>query len=805
MLNFPSFFNAQVGYEIEQSLRFDGSSHLNFTPSSTASTRRQMTFSFWSKHDGTYNIDGVFTSGTSSYYDSVVFDGDTCATAIANSGATGLGAVLYPAARLRDPSAWLHYVMVLDTPNATAGDRLRIYINGERVTAFASSPVAADPDPGQNYDTKYWNTTATHRLGSAAFSGSPDRFFSGYLAEVHCVFGSALDPTDFGEFDNNGVWRPIAYTGSHGTNGFYLTFDPSATNGIGHDHSGNGNNWTASGFTTSGTGTDVMSDTPTTNWCTLNPLDSIGVTSNGNLQSTVVGTSPRGSAGTLAVSSGKWYLEVTMGSTTNNRLIVGIVDAGFDTLSSSSIPTDSTNSVFYFSLNGRTYIDGADATYGATFTTNDVIGIALNIDDDEITFYKNGTSQGTITSKTFSGYYKFSAFLGTSSGSGSFTVNFGQRAFEYTQPTGFNSWSTANLPAPTVKKGSSYFDTVTYSGATSGTAGAGTTQAVTGLGFSPDLVWIKNRSNGNSHGLFDQVRGAVNALRSDLTNAEATTNSSGALSAFNSNGFTLANGSSGSDQAILTHQSGYTYVAWAWDAGGAGSSNTDGTITSTVSANPTAGFSIGTYTADGSNANRTVGHGLGVAPEFIIVKNRDTTGRHWLIWHKGFNDNDKALLFTDAAVADNRFGPSAPTSTVFGLYGGQGNYNSDDHVFYAFAGVEGYSKIGSFVGTGSADGPFVFCGFRPAYVWLKGSTFASNWNTYDSARSEYNAADDLLRLNSAAAEVSDYSPAAIDLLSNGFKIRTSSGDWNSSGQTFVFCAFAEHPFGGSGISPATAR
>jgi hypothetical protein len=254
MLNFPSFFNAQVNYEIEQSLRFDGSSHLNFTPSSTASTRRQMTFSFWSKHDGTYNIDGVFTSGTASFYDSIVFDGDTCATAIANSGATGLGAVLYPAARLRDPSAWLHYVMVLDTPNATAGDRLRIYINGERVTAFASSPVAADPDPGQNYDTKYWNTTATHRLGSAAFSGSPDRFFSGYLAEVHCVFGSALDPTDFGEFDNNGVWRPIAYTGSYGTNGFYLKFDPSATNGIGHDHSGNGNNFTASGFTTSGTG-----------------------------------------------------------------------------------------------------------------------------------------------------------------------------------------------------------------------------------------------------------------------------------------------------------------------------------------------------------------------------------------------------------------------------------------------------------------------------------------------------------------------------------------------------------------------
>ena len=138
------------GYQINQSLRFDGSSHLNFTPSSTASTRRQMTFSFWSKHDGTYNIDNVFTSGTGGYYDTIVFDGDTCASAIANSGATFLGAVLYPAARLRDPSAWLHYVMVLDTPNATAADRLRIYINGERVTSFASSPYTANPDPGQN-------------------------------------------------------------------------------------------------------------------------------------------------------------------------------------------------------------------------------------------------------------------------------------------------------------------------------------------------------------------------------------------------------------------------------------------------------------------------------------------------------------------------------------------------------------------------------------------------------------------------------------------------------------------------------
>ena len=789
MLNFPSFFNAQgVAYQIEQSLRFDGSSHLNFTPSSTASTRRQMTFSFWSKHDGTYNIDGVFTSGTASFYDSIVFDGDTCATAIANSGATGLGAVLYPAARLRDPSAWLHYVMVLDTPNATAGDRLRIYINGERVTAFASSPVAADPDPGQNYDTKYWNTTATHRLGSAAFSGSPDRFFSGYLAEVHCVFGSALDPTDFGEFDDNGVWRPIRYTGSHGTNGFYLTFDPSATNGIGHDHSGNGNNFTPTGFSTSGTGTDVMSDTPTTNYATLNPLnvnilDGATLT-NGNLQLNASSIRYANAKSTFVASQFNNYCEVDITTRSGGSLIgIGVGDA------TANIALGTGNFTTYREVGEiRVYPGNVLAGTVASYTQGDVIGMA--IDSTNVKFYKNGTLQGTYA-HSLTGDYFAVGLAYNDSASTVIDFNFGQRAFAYTPPTGYNALNTANLPAPTVKDGSDYFNTVTYTG-------NGTSQSISSLDFSPDLVWLKCRSIAYNHRLVDSVQGVGSTLSSNLTNAAV--NSSSEFTSLDSNGFSITQGA-----GYEFNNNAVPYVAWAWDANGAGSSNTDGTITSTVSANPTAGFSIGTYTADGSNANRTVGHGLGVAPEFIIVKNRDTTGRHWLIWHKGFNDNDKGLLFTDAAVADNRFGPSAPTSTVFGLYGGQGNYNSDDHVFYAFAGVEGYSKFGSFVGNGSADGPFVFCGFRPAYVWLKGSTFASNWNTYDSARSEYNAADDLLRLNSAAAEVSDYSPAAIDLLSNGFKIRTSSGDWNSSGQTFVFCAFAENPFGGANVSPATAR
>ena len=877
MLNFPSFFNAQVdAYEIEQSLRFNSADSARLYRTLAASQTR--TYSFWYKYanlsggnmylfhhknSGDTNYLGVRSGGSPSENQWQTLNQGASFTQIASSRT------------YRDPSAWQHVLWKCTSTNVT------MYVNG---VEFASAGGA--------------NTSLSGGTLEIGARGST-QYFGGYIAEFHLVDGSALDPDQFGESDNNGVWRPKRYTGSHGTNGVYLKFDPSATNGIGHDHSGNGNNFTPSGFDTtgainigypqaltagsgsvtnpslafdgntgteavasssttitftpptpisfstklefwtasgngpgsndqrysfnggaevtcsggewttvvngsgtltslairntltaisrlnavrvdnniilsnSGAGNDVLSDTPTNNFATLNPLDSIGVTSNGNLQSTVVGTSPRGSAGTLAVSSGKWYLEVTMGSTTDNRLIVGIVDAGFDTLSSSSLPSDSTNSVFYFSLNGRSYIDGAAPTYGATFTTNDVIGIALNIDDDEITFYKNGTSQGTITSKTFSGYYKFSAFLGTSSGSGSFTVNFGQRAFEYTQPSGFNSWSTANLPAPTVKDGGSYFDTVTYSGATSGTAGAGTTQTVTGLGFSPDLVWIKNRSNGNSHGLFDQVRGAVNALRSDLTNAEATTNSSGALSAFNSNGFTLANGSSGSDQAILTHQSGYTYVAWNWLKGA------------------TQGFDI--VTGTGGTA---VNHNLGVAPDFVIFKYRNAVS-DWNVYHKDATSTSQRLKLNSTAAVESTSASWTINSTNFAYGGG-----SNTWVAYCWAEVEGCSKFGSYTGNGDSggDGTFVYLGFRPAFFMIKGPG-GFDWYLFDNQRPGYNEKTYRLFPNLASPENVDQ--VGCDFVSNGVKLRF--GNANVSSAVYYYAAFGENPFGGSGVSPATAR
>ena len=462
------------GYQIGNSLRFRGSSHLSFTPSSTASTRRQMTFSFWSKHDGTYNIDSVFASGTGGAYDSISYDGDTCSTGIANGSGGGLGAVLYPAARLRDPSAWRHYVMVLDTPNATAGDRLRIYINGERITAFASSPYAPDPDPGQNFDTTYWNTTAIHRLGATATSGSANRFFSGYLAEVHCVFGSALSPTDFGEYNADGVWVPKKVSGlTYGTNGFYLDFSDPAD--IGADRSGNGNNFTPTGFELTDTTSrnyDWMADGPTNNYSTWNPLaKNSGLTlANANLKAN--GADHYTVIDTIGFGPGsKIYAEVTLASTYNpaaHGFGAGITtDLVPKTSWGGGWPPDHW---WVYNSNLTYYYPTSAGTFPTIFSANCVIQIAADYDTGEIWFGVNNVwrknDNGTTTAPDAGGtanqiasYGGKTAFLFIDALHDSF-VNCGQLPFKYTPPTGFEPLSTAELPAVAITNPSEHFTTI---------------------------------------------------------------------------------------------------------------------------------------------------------------------------------------------------------------------------------------------------------------------------------------------------------------------------------------------------------
>jgi hypothetical protein len=330
---------------------------------------------------------------------------------------------------------------------------------------------------------------------------------------------------------------------------------------------------------------------------------------------------------------------------------------------------------------------------------------------------------------------------------------------------------------PTITKPNLYFDVVTYTG-------TGATQTISGLNFQPDFVWIKSRSAATDNKLTDAVRGVTKGLVSNSTAAE-TTDTNG-VTAFTSSGFTL-----GSDSVY--NNSGATYVAWAWKAGGSGSTNTSGSITSTVSANTTSGFSVVTYTGTGSAA--TVGHGLGVAPSMFIVKVRNDTN-NWPVYHKDIGATNWILLNTTGASASNSaaWNNTAPTSTVFTVgTSGATNQGSMTYVAYCFAEIAGYSKFGSYTGNGSTDGPFVYTGFRPAFVMVKRTDAVGVWGMWDSGRSTYNASTARLQAESSAAELNQ-AATTIDILSNGFKPRTSDTDLNASSSTYIYMAFASSPF-----------
>jgi hypothetical protein len=313
----------------------------------------------------------------------------------------------------------------------------------------------------------------------------------------------------------------------------------------------------------------------------------------------------------------------------------------------------------------------------------------------------------------------------------------------------------------------------TYTGANPNAA-----TSITGVGFQPDFTWIKSRVTGYGQALFDSVRGATRRLQTDTSSAEAT--SSTYLTSFNSNGFSL-----GVD--FGQNAPSEPYISWNWKANGAAVSNTAGSITSQVSANAAAGFSVVTYTGTGANA--TVGHGLGVAPSMMILKNRDQAG-DWCVYHTSNPaTNYLQLNLTSASSANSTiWNNTAPTSSVFSI-GGYLYGNGVKYVAYCFAAVPGYSAFGSYTGNGSADGPFVYLGFRPRFVMVKSSTAVNDWWMYDSARSPYNAMNALLRANLSSAEVTQGYP---DFLSNGWKIRNTGQ--NDSGQTYIYMAFAENPF-----------
>ena len=341
-----------------------------------------------------------------------------------------------------------------------------------------------------------------------------------------------------------------------------------------------------------------------------------------------------------------------------------------------------------------------------------------------------------------------------------------------------------------VDKPTNYFNTKLFSG--NGSGG----HAITGVGFAPDWVWLKNRSSVTLHHLYDTIRGAEKMITSVDNRAEST--QVNALTAFGSDGFTV-----GSDADVNGNGNGI--VSWNWKAGGSGSSNGTGSITATVSANTTSGFSIVSYTGNNSNG-ATIGHGLGAAPNMVIIKKKSSTAQ-WAVGGTNIDSTFNGYMFLDStgaiATSDNVFNDTAPSSSVITLgTTGDSNANGQTYIAYCFHSVQSYSKFGKYTGNGNADGPFVYTGFKPAFVIVKRTDSANDWCLYDNKRDPFNVVQDKLQPNQTSAESDDTS---MDFVSNGFKFRETGGNFNASGGTYIYMAFAENPFVTSTGVPATAR
>lgn len=791
----PLLLSSAGGYNLTKSLRFRGSAtaYLNRSPSS-ATNRKTWTWSGWVKRGTLGAYQPLFGAGGNANQQ-IAYIGFSDAGGSFDKLELHLGVQAVSVeswtqslAVYRDPSAWYHVVVAVDTTQATSSNRVKFYVNGSQLSVNAYATY--NTYPSQNYDSAI-NNNVTTLIGNASVYTAGN--FDGYLAEVNFIDGQALTPSSFGQTSSTtGVWQPIRYTGTYGTNGFYLPFTDVATTsgsnaGLGKDFSGNNNYWTTNNISvTSGSTYDSMNDVPTltnattANYATLNPITGSATLSNGNLAYTSSTGTYYATIGTMGVSSGKWYWEFTANGAGQVVGICGITNRG-----QQGVYVGSTaDSYGYYGLNGQKYNNGSSSAYGATYTTNDVIGIALDMDAGTIVFYKNNASQGTAFSGLSGTFLPMASNDSTNAGAGTF--NFGQRPFAYTPPTGFVALNTFNLPTPTIgatasSQAGKYFNPILYTG-------NGSSQTVTGFGFDPDMVWHKGRSVAYNHSIVDVIRGNNNVLFTNTTDAEANP---GAQLALATDGATVTYRAAN----LANNQNAATYVIWGWKANGSGSTNTAGSITSTVSANTTAGFSIVTWTGTGANA--TVGHGLGVAPSMVIVKSRTDNNTWWLVYHQNLTSAAYylALQRTDGqASSATVWNNTAPTSTVFTVgTSNDVNGSTKNLVAYCFAQVAGYSAFGSYTGNGSSDGPFVFTGFRPKFLIVKRTNDIGSWIMTDSARSTYNVTGELFNANTSGAEFTT-SDIKFDYLSNGFKLREVNGAINASGSSYIYMAFAEVPY-----------
>ena len=768
-----SFYNDVIDY----SCMFDypSSTYLRDPgDNSLASDRTKGAFSAWVKRSTlTAGADGTgcviaLQYNNASYYDLIWFNSsDKLEYRSVQAGA--LYCQKITTAVYRDCSSWYHIFLRLDTTDATAEDRVQIWVNGVRITSWST-----DTPPAQDH-LLIWSDYYDQFIGT--FEPGTGREFTGNMAEVHWIAETTAEVTDFGIF-HEGIWIPKTAnpTNGYGDHGFYLDF--ANANNLGKDVSGNNKDLTA---TNMGTDHQVI-DTPENNFCTLD-YNTRYEHSNSKVEEGGRQFHYSGGAAWITcltnfmLKSGKWYWELNVGATVNYYM-VGILAAG-------EYSGDIKTGAFYIgqalqgfaamtNSGGTTYVkysNGSPVSLGlGGNSANDVLQVAFDADNNKIWFGKNGTWSGDPAAGTGAAYdssdgidsdlYEYVVAQSTHT-SQTGVADFGQGGFAHTPPTGFKSLCTQNLPRPIIINSKKAIDVITYEG-------TGTENIITGLEFQPDFVWIKNRDATDSHCIYDSARGSTFTIHVDET---AESEDAQNLKSFNVNGFTL-----GTADEVNTNAE--NFVAWC------------------LKEHPDYGFDIVSY--EGTGAAHTENHNLGAIPKFMIVKNlTDVDG--WTVYHyAAFNktdpETDYARIDTDGSFSDANtlWNDTAPTSTQFtvGTHN-RVNGSGDSIIAYLFADVPGVIKCFAYEGNGNAAGPYVYCGFRPKWIIWKDADATSNWGIIDYKRDTYNPSSTYLLTNLTNSEAT---LALMDVNANGFKIRYNGAGTNTNNYTHVGIAFAEQPF-----------
>ena len=791
-------------FEIERSLRCNrnDSASLSRTPSS-AGNRKSWTFSTWVKRGKLVNNEVFIAAagtGNSGWTEIIRFDPAgtlTFSTATANT----VGGRLTTTDVYEDTASWYHIVCVWDSANSTASDRIRLYVNGSRVSNFNNETL-----PSQNLDSLFFNNNVIHKIAVDTYANT--KFFDGYIAETHFIDGQSLNPTAFGETGDYGEWKPIEYTGSYGSNGYYLDYKDSGA-GLDNDKSGNNNNFTASNFRSD----DRVLDTPTNNFSVMNAMRP-GCSNSfreGNLYLRDSGNAM--GVSTMLPKTGKWYWEVDpqdrYAGTPEYGIATEIINNQTE-IGSGSSRLDGVKINAYAGGNQIT-IYGTGSLHGSTgpWTSDYIWGFALDNDNGKLWISRNGdwthvlsggnpstatnpTASGLPTafptfgyigsdSTTYNAYIRVNfgadgTFFGNQT-SGGYSDDNGYGDFKYEVPSGFLSICAKNLPEPDVVP-TEHFNTVLWTG--NGTTGTN----ITNVGFAPSLTWLKGRDIASDpHQLYDTVRGATKSLKANATDAEITRSTG--LTAFGTDGFTIGN-------HAYVNRNTSIYVSWNWKANGSGSSNTNGNITSTVSANQDAGFSVVKWTHDGGSNPRTIGHGLSKAPQFMLMKHINSTS-NWYVMHQDLASTQEMELNNSAAVQNGSdFGSVAPTASVFST--STTGVSGRELIAYCWHEVEGYSSFGEFDGNNvNYDGPFIYTGFEPAFLLVKATHGSYSWMIADDKRSPNNFVSKIIYPNESSVAEETWTSPPFLFTSNGFKINYNHPSINGSSGHYIYAAFAKTP------------